>query len=83
MINIKTQQVTNNLDYRDPTSLNKSREHKYVSHRIRPEIQDMIPGLAPEPKMLLPFVSLGMAERLRRPTFDHMLLGTLHACMIM
>lgn len=40
-------------------------------------MQDMIPELAPEPKMVLPFVSLGISERLRRPILDHMLLGTL------
>ncbi len=43
-------------------------------------MQDMIPGLAPEPNMLLLFASLGITERLRRPILDHMLLGTLQVC---
>lgn len=70
----------NNLLSRYSTSFNKSREHKKVSHKSRPAMQDMIPGLAPDPKTVLPFVSLGMDERLRRPIFDHILLGTLQAC---
>lgn len=45
-------------------------------------MQDMIPGLAPDPNMVLPFASLGITERLRRPILDHMLLGTLQACAI-
>jgi hypothetical protein len=61
------------------TSFNKSREAKYVSHKSRPAMQDMIPGLAPEPKMAFPFVSLGITERLRRPILDHVLLGTRQA----
>lgn len=44
-------------------------------------MQDMIPGLAPDPKMVLPFLSFGISERLRRPIFDHMLLGTLQTCI--
>jgi hypothetical protein len=64
------------------TSFNRSREHKYVSHKSRPAMQDMIPGLAPDPNMVLPFASLGITERLRRPILDHMLLGTLQACAI-
>lgn len=44
-------------------------------------MQDIIPGLAPDPKIVLPLVSLGIAERLRRPILDHMLLGTLQACI--
>lgn len=54
----------------------------YVSHNNRPAMQDMIPRLAPEPKMVLPFVSLGITDRLRRPIFDHIALGTLQACMV-
>lgn len=42
-------------------------------------MQDIIPGLAPDPKTVLPLVSLGIAERLRRPILDHMLLGTRQA----
>lgn len=44
-------------------------------------MQDKIPGLAPEPKMRFPLPSLGMTERLSRPILDHILLGTLHACI--
>lgn len=51
-----------------------------MSHKRRPAIQEIIPRLAPAPKMVLPFVSLGIVDRLRRPILDHMLLGTLHAC---
>ena len=61
------------------TSFNKSREAKNVSHKSRPAMQDMIPGLAPEPKMAFPFVSLGITERFRRPILDHVLLGTRQA----
>lgn len=40
-------------------------------------MQDIIPGLAPDPKTVFPLFSLGISERFSRPTFDHMLLGTL------
>lgn len=46
-------------------------------------MQDIIPGLAPDPKTVLPLLSLGISDRLSRPIFDHMLLGTLQACNIM
>lgn len=45
-------------------------------------MQDMTPGLAPDPKMLPPFPSLGITDRLRRPILDHMLLGTRQNCNI-
>lgn len=44
-------------------------------------MQDMIPGLAPDPYIAFPFVSLGIIDRLRRPILDHILLGTPQACM--
>lgn len=64
------------------TSFNRSREDKYVSHKSRPAMQDMTPGLAPDPKMLPPFPSLGITDRLRRPILDHVLLGTRQNCDI-
>lgn len=45
-------------------------------------MHDKIPGLAPDPKMVLPFESLGITDRLRRPIFDHILLGILQTCKI-
>lgn len=45
-------------------------------------MQDMSPGLAPDPKMLPPFPSLGITDLLRRPILDHMLLGTRQNCNI-
>jgi len=44
-------------------------------------MHDMIPGSAPEPKTLLLLPSLGIVDRLRRPSLDHMLLATLQACI--
>lgn len=46
-------------------------------------MQDIIPGLAPDPKTVVPLLSLGISERLSRPILDHMLLGTLQACNTM
>ena len=43
-------------------------------------MQDIIPGLAPEPNTVFPLFSLGISDRLSRPILDHMLLGTLQAC---
>lgn len=62
------------------TCFNKSREHRSVSHKSRPAMQDMSPGVAPYPELKFP-LSLGMEERLRRPILDHMLLKTLQACI--
>lgn len=45
-------------------------------------MQDMTPGLAPDPKMPPPFPSLGITDRLRRPILDHMQLGTRQNCNI-
>jgi len=45
-------------------------------------MHDMIPGSAPEPKTLL-LPSLGIVDRLRRPSLDHMLLATLQACIFL